>query len=31
VGVAEIDGKLTARVRAELPSLQHRRPDVFGG
>jgi predicted amidohydrolase len=31
VAVAEIDGKLTARVRAELPSLQHRRPDVFGG
>lgn len=31
VGVAEIDTALTARVRAEVPCLQHRRPDVFGG
>ncbi len=31
VGVAEIDTGLTARVRAEVPCLQHRRPDVFGG
>jgi len=29
--VAEIDTALTARVRAEVPCLQHRRPDVFGG
>jgi predicted amidohydrolase len=31
VGVAEIDTGLTARVRAEVPCLQHRRLDVFGG
>jgi predicted amidohydrolase len=31
VAVAEIDTGLTDRVRAELPCLQHRRPDVFGG
>jgi deaminated glutathione amidase len=31
VAVAEIDTGLTARVRAEVPCLQHRRPDVFGG
>ena len=30
VAVAEIDTALTARVRAEVPCLQHRRPDVFG-
>jgi deaminated glutathione amidase len=30
VGVAEIDIALTARVRTEVPCLQHRRPDVFG-
>ena len=29
VGVAEIDRELTAKVRAEVPCLQHRRPDVF--
>ena len=31
VGMTEIDTGLTARVRAEVPCLQHRRPDVFGG
>jgi deaminated glutathione amidase len=31
VAVAEIDSGLTARVRADVPCLQHRRPDVFGG
>jgi deaminated glutathione amidase len=31
VGVAVIDTELTARVRAEVPCLQHRRADVFGG
>jgi predicted amidohydrolase len=30
VGVADIDLDLTARVRATLPCLEHRRPDVFG-
>jgi predicted amidohydrolase len=30
VAVTEIDTGLTARVRTELPCLQHRRPDVFG-
>jgi len=30
VAVAEIDTGLTARVRAEVPCLEHRRPDVFG-
>jgi len=29
VGVATVDRELTARVRAEVPCLQHRRPDVF--
>jgi predicted amidohydrolase len=31
VATAEIDSDLTARIRAEVPCLQHRRPDVFGG
>jgi deaminated glutathione amidase len=31
VGVAEIDTTLTAQIRSEVPCLQHRRPDVFGG
>jgi deaminated glutathione amidase len=30
VTVAELDCALTARVRAVLPSLEHRRSDVFG-
>src|SRR5580693_9482858 len=30
VATAEIDSDLTARIRAEVPCLQHRRPDVFG-
>ena len=30
VTVAELDSALTARVRAVLPSLEHRRNDVFG-
>jgi predicted amidohydrolase len=30
VTVAELDGALTARVRTVLPSLEHRRRDVFG-
>ena len=30
VAVAELDSALTARVRAVLPSLEHRRDDVFG-
>jgi deaminated glutathione amidase len=30
VAVADVDTDLTARVRATLPSLEHRRPDVFG-
>ena len=30
VGVADVDLDLTARIRATLPSLEHRRPDVFG-
>jgi deaminated glutathione amidase len=30
VTVAELDSALTARVRAVLPSLEHRRADVFG-
>jgi deaminated glutathione amidase len=29
VGVAEIDTAFTAQVRAEVPCLQHRRPDIF--
>jgi predicted amidohydrolase len=29
VGVADVDLDLTARVRAALPSLEHRRADVF--
>jgi predicted amidohydrolase len=28
--VAELDSALTAQVRAVLPCLEHRRPDVFG-
>ena len=30
VGVADVDTAFTARVRAMLPSLEHRRPDVLG-
>src|SRR5204862_6856280 len=30
VGVAELDSAMTARVRAVLPCLEHRRHDVFG-
>jgi predicted amidohydrolase len=30
IGVAEVDSSVTAQVREQLPSLQHRRPDVFG-
>lgn len=30
VAVAEVDTALTARVRAALPCLEHRRDDVFG-
>jgi predicted amidohydrolase len=30
VGVAELDSAMTARVRAVLPCLEHRRDDVFG-
>jgi deaminated glutathione amidase len=30
VGVAELDSAMTAKVRAVLPSLEHRRDDVFG-
>ena len=30
VGVAELDAALTKQVRAVLPSLEHRREDVFG-
>ena len=30
VTVAELDSALTARVRSVLPSLEHRRSDVFG-
>jgi predicted amidohydrolase len=30
VGVADVDLSLTARVRAALPCLEHRRADVFG-
>ncbi|HLI36273.1 MAG TPA: carbon-nitrogen hydrolase family protein [Streptosporangiaceae bacterium] len=30
VAAADIDTDLTVRVRAALPCLQHRRPDVFG-
>jgi deaminated glutathione amidase len=29
IGVAEIDTALTATVRAQVPCLQHRRPDIF--
>jgi predicted amidohydrolase len=29
VAVAEIDSRLTARIRAEVPCLEHRRLDVF--
>lgn len=31
IGVGEVDAALTARVRAILPCLENRRPDVFGG
>jgi deaminated glutathione amidase len=31
VGVAEVDTALTAQIRAEVPCLTHRRPDIFGG
>jgi deaminated glutathione amidase len=31
VAVGEVDTALTARVRAEVPSLHNRRPDIFGG
>jgi len=30
VTVAELDSSLTARTRAVLPCLEHRRDDVFG-
>jgi deaminated glutathione amidase len=30
VGTGEVDTEVTARVRAVLPSLQHRRPDIIG-
>jgi predicted amidohydrolase len=30
VGVADLDSAVTARVRAMLPCLEHRREDVFG-
>jgi deaminated glutathione amidase len=30
VGVADIDSSFTVQVRAQLPCLDHRRPDVFG-
>jgi hypothetical protein len=30
VTVAELDSELTARARAVLPCLEHRRDDVFG-
>jgi len=30
VAVADVDTGFTARVRAMLPSLEHRRPDVLG-
>jgi predicted amidohydrolase len=30
VAVADVDTDLTARTRATLPCLEHRRPDVFG-
>jgi deaminated glutathione amidase len=30
VAVADVDTDFTARVRATLPSLEHRRPDVLG-
>jgi hypothetical protein len=30
VAVAELDSAMTARVRAVLPCLEHRRDDVFG-
>jgi len=30
VGVGDIDPELTMQVRADLPSLRHRRDDVFG-
>ena len=30
IGVSEVDTALTAEIRAALPSLEHRREDVFG-
>jgi predicted amidohydrolase len=30
LGVADLDSALTKQVRATLPSLEHRREDVFG-
>jgi predicted amidohydrolase len=30
LAVAELDSALTKQVRAVLPSLEHRREDVFG-
>ena len=30
VGVADIDFSFTVQVRAQLPCLDHRRPDIFG-
>jgi predicted amidohydrolase len=31
VAAGEVDTEVTSRVRAVLPSLQHRRPDIFRG
>jgi predicted amidohydrolase len=31
VAAGEVDTEVTSRVRAMLPSLQHRRPDIFRG
>jgi hypothetical protein len=30
VAVAEVDTAFTAQVRASIPSLEHRRPEVLG-
>jgi deaminated glutathione amidase len=30
VGVADVDSAFTVKVRAQLPCLEHRRPDIFG-
>jgi deaminated glutathione amidase len=27
----DVDTEMTARVRSVLPSLEHRRPDIFAG